>query len=269
MTGVSGTVRGDSLVVIPTYNEARNLTVLVYGLLQHHGFDVLVVDDNSPDRTGLEADRLADQFPGRIGVLHRETKLGLGSAVAAGLRHGLRNGYSYVFHMDADLSHDPTALPAMRRVLQRADVVVGSRYVSGAATVRWPARRRLLSRLASLCTRCVLRVPLSDPTGGYRGYRRGVLEALDLDGLISNGYAVQIELNHRCHRAGFRFEELPITFAERARGRSKMTAAILLEALVVVMTLWLQAVPAAFLGGLAPRAGSRRANRDGQRSQRP
>lgn len=243
--------QADSLVVIPTYNEARNLTVLVYRLLQHDGFDVLVVDDNSPDRTGIEAERLADQFPGRIRVIHRDAKLGLGSAVVTGLRHGLHGDYRYVFQMDADLSHDPAALPAMRHVLERADVVVGSRYVSGAAVVRWPAHRRVLSRLGSLYASHLLRVPLTDLTGGYRGYRRDVLEALDLDRLTSRGYAVQIELNHRCHRAGFRLEELPITFAERSRGHSKMTLGIVVEALAVVTTLWFETRA----GKVLPRRG--------------
>src|SRR5262245_44809814 len=257
--------RPDSLVVIPTYNEARNLTVLIYRLLQLEGFDVLVIDDNSPDQTGTEADRLADQFPGRITVLHRATKLGLGSAVVAGLRHGLRHGYGYVFHMDADLSHDPADLAAMRRVLERTDVVVGTRRRSGAAVAHWPVHRRLLSRLGSLYAGSLLRLPLTDPTGGYRGYRRHVLEALDLDGIISRGYAVQIELNHRCHRAGFRFEEFPITFSERARGRSKMTPGIVLEALFVVTALWLHGRTEEIL---PPGATVREADPASRRSQR-
>jgi dolichol-phosphate mannosyltransferase len=253
--------RRDSLVVIPTYNEARNLTILVYRLLQHGGFDVVVIDDNSPDGTGSEADGLADQFPGRISVLHRTTKLGLGTALVEGFRHGLRGGYAYIFHMDADLSHDPASLPLMRRVLERADIVVGSRYAPGAGTVRWPARRRLLSRLGSLYAGALLRVPLSDPTGGYRGYRRHVLESLDLDGLTSRGYAVQIELNHKCHRAGFRFEEVPITFSERARGRSKMTAGIVLEALLIVTALWLKAVGAELAPSSSPGTEHQRSRR--------
>jgi dolichol-phosphate mannosyltransferase len=258
--------RPDSLVVIPTYNEARNLTVLVYRLLQHDGFDILVIDDNSPDQTGTEADRLADQFPGRITVLHRATKLGLGSAVVTGLRRGLRGEYAYVFHMDADLSHDPADLPAMRRVLERADVVVGSRRAAGAAMARWPVHRRLLSQLGSLYAGSLLRLPLTDPTGGYRGYRRHVLEALDLDAVISRGYAVQIELNHRCHRAGFRLEEFPITFSERARGRSKMTVGIVIEALLVVTTLWLDAGATRVSPGLTPAASAHPPDQGRQRS---
>ena len=229
-----------SLVVIPTYNEVQNLTLLVNRVLKNEGFDVLVIDDNSPDRTGAVADCLAEQFPGRISVIHREAKLGLGSAIMAGLRQALRGDYAYVFQMDADLSHDPAVLPAMRRALDRADIVVGSRYAPGASAGRRARHRKLLSRLGSLYAGAVLRVPLSDLTGGYRGYRRAVLQALDLDHVTSHGYAVQIELNHRCHQAGFHFEELPITFRERAWGRSKMSFGIVFEALVVVATLWLR-----------------------------
>jgi dolichol-phosphate mannosyltransferase len=228
---------GRSLVVIPTYNEAQNLGPLVERVLEQGEFDVLVIDDSSADGTGELADRLAGQFPGRISVLHRRAKLGLGSAITTGLRHALHREYAYVFQMDADLSHDPCELPAMRRALERVDIVVGSRYATGAATVRRPRHRELLSRLASVYARALLGIPLSDPTGGYRGYRRRVLEALNLDQVVSRGYAVQIELNHRCHQAGFRFQELPIAFAERDAGRSKMSLGIVFEALVVVAAL--------------------------------
>lgn len=230
-----------SLVVIPTYNEVQNLAPLVEHVLEQEGFDVLVIDDSSPDGTGDEADGLARRFPGRVSVLHRAAKLGLGSAITTGLHHALRRGYAYAFHMDADLSHDPAVLPEMRRALECADIVVGSRYVAGAATVCRARHRELLSRLASVYASAVLGLPLSDPTGGYRGYRRQVLEALDLDQVASRGYAVQIELNHRCHQAGFRFEELPIAFHEREWGRSKMSLGIVFEALFVVAALRLKA----------------------------
>lgn len=230
-----------SLVVVPTYNESENLTVLVERVIEHEeGFDILVIDDNSPDRTGELADRLAKKFPRRVSVLHRATKGGLGSAITTGLRHALQGDYKYVFHMDADLSHDPSVLPAMRRALDRADIVVGSRYMAGAGAVRRARHRQLLSRLASLYAGAMLRIPLSDLTGGYRGYRRHVLEVLDLDKIMSRGYAVQIELNHRCNQAGFRFEELAITFRERAWGRSKMSLGIVFEALLVVAALRLR-----------------------------
>lgn len=250
--------RSSSLVVIPTYNEVQNLALLVERVLNHEMFDVLIIDDNSPDRTGELADCLAEQFPGRVSVLHRSAKLGLGSAITTGLRVGLRGEYAYVFHMDADLSHDPSALPSMRWALERADIVVGSRYMFGAAALRRARHRELLSRLASLYAGAVLRVPLSDPTSGYRGYRRQVLEALDLDQITSRGYAVQIELNHRCHQAGFHFEELPITFRERARGRSKMSLGVVLEALLVVAALRLKAISGdvpRHPRGLRPRTG--------------
>lgn len=230
----------DSLVVIPTYNEAGNLTILIDRVLRHDQFDVLVVDDDSPDGTGAVADGLADEFPDRVHVLHRRGKLGLGSAIIEGLRQGLQAQYAYVFQMDADLSHDPALLPAMRGALERTDVVVGSRHVPGAAAFRRRSHRRLLTRLGSLYAGTLLGVPLTDVTGGYRGYRREVLEALDLDLIVSKGYAVQIELNHRCHQAGFRFLEMPITFHERAWGRSKMSLAIVFEALLVVASLRLR-----------------------------
>ncbi len=251
--------RRTSVVVIPTYNEVQNLTPLVERVLEHEEFDVLVIDDSSPDGTGEVADWLAERSRGRISVLHRAAKLGLGSAITTGLRHALRCEYTHVFHMDADFSHDPSVLPAMRRVLERADVVVGSRYVAGAATVHRARHRELLSRLASVYTGAVLGLPLSDPTGGYRGYRRHVLEALDLDQVASRGYAVQIELNHRCHQAGFRFEELPIAFREREWGRSKMSLGIVFEALVVVAALRLKAQngdTARHAAGLRTPAGS-------------
>ncbi len=226
-----------SLVVIPTYNEVQNLPHLLERVMEHDEFEVLVIDDSSPDGTGEVADRFAEQFSDRISVLHRTAKLGLGSAIATGLRYALRHEYRFVFHMDADLSHDPSVLPPMLRVLERADIVVGSRYLAGGTTVRRARHREFLSRLASKYARAVLGLPLSDPTGGYRGYRRQVLEALDLDQVASRGYAVQIELNHRCHQAGFRIEEFPIRFHERDAGRSKMTLGIVFEALFVVAAL--------------------------------
>ena len=240
-----------SLVVLPTHNEVQNLVPVVERVLEQEDFDVLVVDDSSADGTGELADRLAELFPGRVSVLHRGAKLGLGSAITTGLRHALHRGYAYVFQMDADLSHDPSELPAMLRALGRADVVVGSRYAAGATSLRRARHRELLSRLGSVYARAVLGVPLSDPTGGYRGYRRQVLEALDLDQVASRGYAVQIELNHRCHQAGFRFEELPIAFRERVAGRSKMSPGIVLEAFCVVAALRLTATA----GDVARRRG--------------
>lgn len=227
----------DSLVVIPTYNEVENLERLVETVLAQGPFDVLVVDDHSPDGTGELANRLADRHPDRVSVLHRPCKLGLGPAYRAGFDYALMRGCRYVFEMDADFSHDPRALPELRAALDGADVVLGSRYVRGGSTQHWPVARRLLSQCGSRYAALILGLPFRDLTGGFKGFSAVVLRALDIDAIQSNGYAFQIEVTYRAYRGGFRIVERPITFADRRLGHSKMRPAIVLEALRIVWAL--------------------------------
>jgi dolichol-phosphate mannosyltransferase len=235
----------ESVVILPTYNEAVNLKLLVPSILQQGPFDVLVVDDNSPDGTGEVAEELAKRFAGRVDVLHRSGKLGLGTAYLAGFRYALALGYQQVFTMDADFSHDPSRLPALRAALEEADVVLGSRYVPGGGTLRWPLRRRILSRGGSTYARLILGLPIHDLTGGFKGFRHSVLETLllELDTIRSNGYAFQIEVTYLCSRHGFRIKEVPILFEDRLVGQSKMNGRIIVEALRVVLALRLNQLP--------------------------
>ncbi len=240
-----------SVVVIPTYNEAPNLELLVSSVLQAGAFDVLVVDDNSPDGTGDLADTLAKRHVGRVAVLHRPEKQGLGIAYQEGFRYALGMGYQLIFTMDADLSHDAESLPALRGALTDADVALGSRYVAGGGTQHWPLWRRLLSRCGSAYAQFILGLPVRDLTGGFKGFRRSALESLlpDLDAIRSRGYAFQIETTYRCAQHGFHIVEVPILFTDRRAGKSKMHWSIVAEALWVVCALRLQA-------GLVPRQGS-------------
>lgn len=227
----------DSVVIIPTYNEAQNVVLLVPRVIAHPAFDVVVIDDHSPDGTGELADTLARRFPGRVTVLHRPHKQGLGTALLRGFRYGLGAGYDCIFQMDADLSHDPKSLLEMRRALDRADVVIASRYLPGGAVVNRPPWRRLLSRAASAYVRALLRLPVSDPMGGYKGFRREVLEGVDLAAVRSRGYAIQAEMSYRCLHNGYRIAELPTVFTDRIHGRSKMTGAVVIEALLLPFAL--------------------------------
>jgi dolichol-phosphate mannosyltransferase len=236
--------RPDNLVVVPTYNEAANLERLVSEIRQAGPFDVLIVDDHSPDGTGDLADRLADRWRGRVSVLHRSAKLGLGSAYVAGFRNALSRGYEHVFEMDADFSHDPARLPVLRAALDDADVVLGSRYVPGGGTCRWPLWRRALSQGGSLYAALVLGLPFRDLTGGFKGFRSRALAALDLEDIRSNGYAFQIEVTYRCFQHGLRIVEQPIVFSDRVLGESKMRSRIVAEALLVVWRLRLGRAPA-------------------------
>jgi dolichol-phosphate mannosyltransferase len=229
--------RNDSLVVVPTYNEAENVTALVEAVLSQGAFDVLVVDDQSPDGTGMLADALSDRFPDRVAVLHRAGKQGLGTAYQAGFGYALGRGYQHVFEMDADFSHDPLALPSLRAALDDADLVLGSRYVRGGATQHWPLARRFLSQCGSLYAALILGLPFHDLTGGFKGFSARVLQSLDLDAIKSNGYAFQIEVTYRAYQSGFRIVERPITFVDRRLGRSKMRPAIVAEAIRIVWVL--------------------------------
>lgn len=221
---------GQVLVLVPTYNERDNLEPLLTRLhATLPGADVLVIDDGSPDGTGELADKLAVDDP-RVRVLHRPAKAGLGAAYLAGFATALAGDYRLVVEMDADGSHAPEDLPAMLAALENADVVLGSRYVPGGRVVNWPAYRNWISRGGNLYSRLALGVGLRDITGGYRVFRREVLEALPLDAVESQGYCFQVDLAWRALQAGFRVVEVPITFTERERGASKMSNGIVAEA---------------------------------------
>jgi dolichol-phosphate mannosyltransferase len=221
-------------VVLPTYDERENLPRMVPAILAAAPeADVLVVDDNSPDGTGALADGLAAGDP-RVRVLHRQRKEGLGRAYLAGFAQALAAGYGRIIEMDADFSHDPARLPALLVASREADVVLGSRYVPGGGTVNWGVGRRILSRGGSLYARTILGLPVRDLTGGFKCFRREVLEALDLGSVRSSGYAFQIELTYRALRRGFRVVEVPITFVDRRVGKSKMSRRIVAEALWMV-----------------------------------
>ncbi len=219
------------LVVVPTYNERENLPRVVPGILsQGNEFHILVVDDNSPDGTGQVADELGATHE-RVNVLHRSDKQGLGAAYVAGLGWGVERGYDVLIEMDADLSHPADRLPALVAALENAGVAVGSRYVRGRiAVVNWPLRRLLISLFGSWYARVITRLPVNDATGGFNAFRREVIETVGLDRIQSNGYAFQIELKFRAWRAGFTLKEVPIVFTERDVGESKMSSAIIREA---------------------------------------
>jgi len=247
----------ENLVIIPTYNEAINLKLLVPSILRQGPFDVLIVDDNSPDGTGALAEEFSQRFAGRVDVLHRSGKQGLGTAYLMGFRYALAVGYQRIFTMDADFSHDPSYLPALRAALEEADVVLGSRYVPGGGTLRRPLRRRLLSRGGSAYARLLLGAHIRDLTGGFKGFGHQVLEALmaELDAMRSNGYAFQIEVTYLCLRHGFRIKEVPIVFEDRLAGKSKMNGRILMEALQVVWALRLSQGSARTHSQTRPQAG--------------
>ena len=228
---------GRVLVVMPTYNERDNLEVIA-GRLRAAvpTAHLLVVDDNSPDGTGKVADELADSDD-QVHVLHRAAKNGLGAAYVAGFGWAREHEFDVVVEMDADGSHAPEQLPRLLAALEDADLVLGSRYVDGGAVVNWPKSRELLSRGGNLYTRMLLRLPLQDATGGYRAYRRTVLDGLPLDTISSQGYCFQVDLAWQTWQQGHRVVEVPITFVERERGESKMSRKIVVEALWRV-TVW-------------------------------
>jgi dolichol-phosphate mannosyltransferase len=240
------------LVIIPTYNERDNIELIVgrlFAALPHA--QVLIVDDASPDGTGKLAEAMRAEDP-RVNVLHRSGKAGLGAAYIAGFTWALERGFDVLVEMDADGSHAPEQLPQLIAALDDADVVLGSRWVNGGQVVNWPKSRELLSRGGNVYTRLALGIDVHDATGGYRAYRRGVLDTIDYRGVASEGYCFQIDLVWRAVRAGFRVVEVPITFAERERGDSKMTGSIVREALWRV-TEWGAKHRAQQIGGLFRR----------------
>jgi len=224
--------RGPAWLVLPTYDEAENLEPFLAAVLPKLPADarVLVVDDNSPDGTGRIADRLAAEEE-QIEVLHRTEKEGLGPAYIAGFRKALAEGAGLILEMDADFSHDPAYLPRLLEAAKRADLVIGSRYVEGGGVSNWGALRRGISRGGSAYARLVLGVEVKDLTGGFKCFRREVLEAIDLDSVDARGYAFQIEMTYRALQAGFRVAEVPIVFRDRQAGSSKMDGSIVAEAI--------------------------------------
>lgn len=230
----TGVGRSNALVCLPTYNERDNLPSLVEELLDTAPVDVLVIDDASPDGTGPVADLLAKKSGGRVSVLHRARKLGLGTAYIAGFRLGLERGYRFLLEMDADYSHQPRYVPEFLRAAEGADVVLGSRYVEGGDIVNWELWRQGLSRAGSVYARSILQIPVRDMTTGFKCFRREVLEAIDLSTITTTGYAFQIELTYRAWKLGFRIKEIPIVFYERQNGRSKMSRSIVGEAVTSV-----------------------------------
>jgi dolichol-phosphate mannosyltransferase len=227
-----------ALVIVPTYNESDNITRIVPLILQQDSrLEVLVVDDNSPDGTGKLADELAAADP-RVHVLHRAGKEGLGRAYLAGFRWALERPYGFIFEMDADFSHDPVHLPEFLAAIRDADLVLGSRYRDGKVTVvNWPISRLLLSYGANIYARAITGIHLGDATGGFKCFRREVLEAIPLDKVRSNGYAFQIEMSFRAWKRNFRIAEIPIVFHDRTEGESKMSKGIVREAIWMVWRL--------------------------------
>jgi len=245
------------LICLPTYNERENLERMADALVPVLGSvgDVLVIDDASPDGTGAIADRLAAEHP-NVRVLHRPGKQGLGRAYLDGFRYALAHDYARIVQMDCDFSHDPAAVPALLAAVDRgADLALGSRYVRGGRVSDWGLGRRLISRAGCLYARVILTAPVHDLTGGFKCFRREVLEALDLDAVAAQGYSFQIETTYRALAQGFRVVEVPITFCERERGSSKMSSAIVLEAVRSVPSLRLARVRGR-IKGKGTRAGT-------------
>jgi dolichol-phosphate mannosyltransferase len=231
------TIGRKALVCLPTYDERENLGPMIDAILAVvPGVEVLVIDDNSPDGTGQLADQIAAREP-RVKVLHRAGKEGLGRAYLAGFAWALARDYALVLEMDCDFSHDPGYLPGMLAAAEEADLVLGSRYVKGGGTVDWGLLRKLISRGGSFYARTILGLSVRDLTGGFKCFRREVLEAIDLPSVECTGYAFQIELTYRAARRGFRIRELPIVFADRRVGHSKMSRRIVLEAIRKVWSI--------------------------------
>jgi dolichol-phosphate mannosyltransferase len=227
-----------ALVIIPTYNERENITRIIGAILeQDDRLEILVVDDGSPDGTGEIVDNII-QHEARLHIIKRPRKMGLGTAYIAGFGYALQNCYDFVFEMDADFSHDPAHLPQFLSAIENADLVLGSRYRNGKVTVvNWPINRLLLSYFANVYARVVTGLPLWDATGGFKCFRRKVLEAIDLTHVRSNGYAFQIEMSFRAWRKHFKIVEIPIVFVDRTEGQSKMSKVIVREAIWMVWRL--------------------------------
>lgn len=231
-----------TLIVTPTYNEADNIEKFVKEVLkQAPEIEVLVVDDNSPDGTGDIVDKLKKE-DSRIHVIHRAGKKGLGTAYVEGFRYAIQNKFDYIFEMDADFSHDPSEIPTFLKMIESCDLVLGSRYTNGVRVINWPIRRLILSYGANVYTRIITGMPVKDATGGFKCFRRKVLEAINLDKIHSNGYAFQIEMNFKSWCKGFKLCEHPIIFMDRRSGTSKMSKKIVYEAVFMVWKLKFQKI---------------------------
>ncbi|MBM3422395.1 MAG: polyprenol monophosphomannose synthase [Chlorobi bacterium] len=239
-----GGIRSDALVIVPTYNESENIQRIIERVftLYPAGLDVLVIDDNSPDGTAGIVMDLQKSYPGLL-LMQREGKQGLGRAYISGFRYALQNDYNYIIEMDADLSHDPEMISLLLDAARRSDLVIGSRYMNNTVNVvNWPLSRLILSKVASVYTRLITGMPVSDPTSGFKCISRGVLEVLDLDRINSQGYSFQIEMNFRAWKKGFLISEVPIVFTDRTVGKSKMTKRNIREAVWIVWWLKIKSV---------------------------
>ncbi|MCP4726710.1 MAG: polyprenol monophosphomannose synthase [bacterium] len=226
-----------TLIIIPTYNEISNIRRIIEAVLsQDYSLEVLIVDDNSPDGTGNTVRELQEK-DSRIHLLEREGKMGLGTAYICGFKYAIKNNFDYIFEMDADFSHNPTEIPNFLNSIKENDLVLGSRYIQGVNVVNWPLRRLILSYGANLYTRIITGLRVRDATGGYKCFRREVLEAIDLDKIHSNGYTFQIEMTYKAWKKGFTIKEIPIVFIDRVQGQSKMSRKIIIEAIFMVWKL--------------------------------
>lgn len=226
-----------ALLIIPTYNEIKNIDRIIRRVLSKAAdLEVLVMDDNSPDGTADAVKALMQTEP-RVHIIERPGKMGLGSAYVTGFKYALENGYEFILEMDADFSHNPDDVPRLLEAAQKYDLVIGSRYSNGVNIVNWPFRRLMISYFASKYVRIITGMPIKDPTGGFKCFRRKVLEAIDLDKILSDGYAFQIEMNFKAWTKGFHIKEIPIVFTERSEGESKMSKNIVWEAVWMVWFL--------------------------------
>ncbi len=231
-----------ALIIFPTYNERDNIEKIVHAVLPlDPRINVLIVDDNSPDGTGQIADRLAEAEE-KVHVLHREKKEGLGRAYIAGFRWAIEHEYDFIFEMDADFSHGPEYIKDFLREIQEYDLVIGSRYITGVNVINWPIMRLLLSYYANVYSRIITGLPVRDATGGFKCFRRKVLETIDLDDVHSSGYSFQIEMSMRAWKKGFKIKEIPIVFVDRIAGTSKMSKKIMREAIWMVWRLRLKSI---------------------------
>jgi len=228
------------LIIIPTYDEKDNVGSIAQAVHKHcYEADILFVDDNSPDGTGQIIDKLCKEYS-FVHVLHRKNKEGLGRAYIAGFKWAIKQKYDLIFEMDADFSHDPATIPSFVKAAENADLILGSRYCNGIRITNWPLSRLLLSKSAATYVRLITGMPITDPTGGFKCFRREVLETIALDDIIANGYSFQVEMTHRAWMKGFKIKEVPITFVDRRAGYSKMSSDIFKEALWLVWKLALR-----------------------------